>query len=122
MKGLIHRAHLLCDIKEDLLDELDLLRDVFVSNGYPRKLINRTIKDSWKRELEKEMKQLQTEQHGEQQEDNSEYYDTLYAPYIAGFSEKLAKDLRNLNIGVTFQKGSTHLQLILQIKTTKITR
>ena len=81
-------AHLLCDIKEDLLDELDLLRDVFVSNGYPRKLINRTIKDSWRKELEKEVKQLQTEQHGEQQDNNNEYYDPLHTPYNAGFSEK----------------------------------
>ena len=26
MKGLIHRAHVICDLKEDLLEELDLLR------------------------------------------------------------------------------------------------
>ena len=80
LKGLIHRAQLLCDIKEDLLDELDLLRDVFVSNGYPRKLINRTIKDSWRKELEKEMKKLQTEQHGKKQEDDNEYFEILHAP------------------------------------------
>ena len=75
--------------------------------GYPRKLVDRTIKDSWKKELEKEMKKLQIEQHGEQQENNSEYYDVIHFPYIAGFSEKLATNLRNLNIGVTFQKGTT---------------
>ena len=34
LKGLIQRAYLLCDLKEDLLDELNLLRDVFISNGY----------------------------------------------------------------------------------------
>ena len=56
LKGLIHRAHLLCDLKEDLLDELALLGDAFISNGYPRKLVDRTIKDLWKKELEKEMK------------------------------------------------------------------
>ena len=71
MKGLIYTAHLLCNLKEDLLDELDLLRDVFISNGYPRKLVDRTIQESWKKELEKEMKKLQIEQHGEKQEDNS---------------------------------------------------
>ena len=44
LKGLIHRAHLLCDLKEDLLNELNLLRDVFISNGYPRKLVEKMIK------------------------------------------------------------------------------
>ena len=38
LKGLIHRAHLPCDIKDDLLDELDLLRDVFVSNGVSKEV------------------------------------------------------------------------------------
>ena len=53
------------------------------------------------------MKKLQIEQqHGEQQVDNSEYDDVFHAPYIAGFSEKIAKDLRNLNICITFQKGT----------------
>ena len=28
LKVLIHRAHQLCDLKDDLLEELDLLRDV----------------------------------------------------------------------------------------------
>ena len=55
MKGLIHRAHLLCDLKEDLLDELNLLRDVFVSNGYPTKIVNQTTKNSWAIELKKEL-------------------------------------------------------------------
>ena len=55
LKGLIHRAHQLCDLKEDLLNELQLLRDVFVSNGYPRKLVERTINNSWKVELKKEI-------------------------------------------------------------------
>ena len=33
LKGLIHRAHVLCDMKEDLIEELDLLKNVFISNG-----------------------------------------------------------------------------------------
>jgi len=53
LKGLINRAHLLCDLKEDLLDELNLLRDVFVSNGYPCKLVNKTVNESWSVELKK---------------------------------------------------------------------
>ena len=50
LKGLIHRAHMFCDLKEDLLEELDLLKNVFISNGYPEKLVSKTITESWPRE------------------------------------------------------------------------
>ena len=50
LKGLIHRAHQLCDLKEDLLEELALLKDVFISNGYPEALVQKTIKNSWEKE------------------------------------------------------------------------
>jgi len=43
LKGLIHRAHMLCDLKEDLLEELDLLKNVFIR--YPEKLVSKTIDD-----------------------------------------------------------------------------
>ena len=46
LKGLIHRAHVLCDRREDLLEELALLRDVFIANGYPEKLVQKTLKES----------------------------------------------------------------------------
>ena len=36
LKGLIHRAHMYCDERKDLEDELNLLADVFVMNGYPK--------------------------------------------------------------------------------------
>ena len=32
LKGLVHRAHVLCDRKEVLLEEMGLLKNVFVSN------------------------------------------------------------------------------------------
>ena len=50
LKGLIHRALVLCDKKEDLLEELALLKDVFLSNGYPEKLVLKTLEDSWAKE------------------------------------------------------------------------
>ena len=110
LKGLIHRAHQLCDLKEDLLNELQLLRDVFVSNGYPRKLVERTINNSWKVELKKEIYASLHEEdilHQNEEEENPGYFETLQAPYIAGFSEWLAKDLNCINVGVTFKKGQT---------------
>ena len=47
LKGLIHRAHKLCDLREDLLEELTLLRNVFINNGYPEKLVRETLNKSW---------------------------------------------------------------------------
>ena len=107
LKGLIHRAHLLCDRKEDLLEEIQLLKDVFIANGYPKMLVEKTVNQSWKTELEKEMKRIAEELRRTEQpvthpdeEETSEYYDCLYAPYIQGLSEKVQKDLKSLNVGV----------------------
>ena len=110
LKGLIHRAHLLCDKQEDLLEEIQLLKDVFMANGYPKHLVERTVKASWKIELEKEMKRLaeevaeieKSEVHAD--EKNEEYYDVLYAPYIAGFSERLQKSLSPFKVGIAHKQ------------------
>ena len=43
LKGLVHRAHVLCSRKEDLLEKLALLKNVFGSNGYMEKLVLKTV-------------------------------------------------------------------------------
>ena len=50
LKGLIRRAHVLCDRKEDVLEELELLKNVFISNGYLEKLVLKTMQESWAKE------------------------------------------------------------------------
>ena len=89
LRGLTHRAHLRCNQQEEFMFELNLLCDLFISNGYPKKFVKTVVKKSWKIELEKEMKALLLEQNKKQQEETSDYYDVLHAPYIAGFSEQL---------------------------------
>ena len=42
-----------------------------------------------------------------------------HSPYIAGFSEKLAKDLKPIHIGLTFQKGRTIYNLVCKLKPLK---
>jgi len=119
LKGLVHRAHLFCDLKEDLLSELELLRDVFISNGYPRKLVEKTINNSWKVELKKQIYVSLIDDgilHQEEAEENPGYFDTFNVPYVAGFSEKLAKDLKNVNVGVTFCKGRTLYNSFCKLK------
>ena len=36
---------MICDLQEDVLHELDLLRDVFISNGYPEHLVPKTLRE-----------------------------------------------------------------------------
>ena len=62
-------------------------------------MVERTVRDSWKIELEKELKKLAEElrkaeldTHQEEEKTDEEYFDVLYAPYIAGFAERLQKD------------------------------
>ena len=43
LKGLMHWAHAIYDRKEDLLEELDLLKNVFISNKYAEQLVAKTF-------------------------------------------------------------------------------
>ena len=97
-----------------MLEEIQLLKYVFTANGYPKKLVEKTVNQSWKTKLEKEMKRTaervrRTEQPvtHEDEEEKSEYYDCLYASYIQGFSERLQKDLKSLKVGVAFKTSKT---------------
>ena len=115
IKGLVHRAHYFCDLKKDLLDELDLLKDVFIMNGYPLKLVMRTIEDSWKTETKKTvMREMQ--QSFDEEEQKEEYFEVLHAPYIHGFTQRLQKKLKPFNIGFVHKKGDTIFQNVCHLK------
>ena len=79
IKELVHRAHYFCDLKEDLLDELDLLKEVFIMNGYPLKLVTRTIEDmETKKTVMREM-----QQSFDEEEQKEEYFKVLlYHTYM----------------------------------------
>ena len=77
---------MLCDKKGDLLEELALLKDVFLSNGYPGKLVLKALKDSWAKEtLKAVLKGVKQEVKVEKTKDS--YFEVLHAPYKKGFSE-----------------------------------
>ena len=111
VKGQIHRAHYFCDLKEDLLEELGFLRDVFVMNGYPLRLVNEVIHNSWAKETKKSILRNQPTNKTEEKK-KSEYFDVLHAPYIQGFTENLQKKLRTFNVGIVNKKGNTIKQTI----------
>ena len=102
LKGLIHRAHVLTDNCKDLEEELQLLvlNDVFISNGYPVKLVKETIKKSWETETLKKIRITIINENGMLEEKESEFYDVLHVPYVQGFSERLQRKLKRLNVGV----------------------
>ena len=83
MKGHIHRAHVICDLKEDLLEELDLLSNVFIRNGYPEKLVAKTLQESWPRETLKAV--LKGVQQDVEVEKKGDYFEVLNVPYVRDF-------------------------------------
>ena len=104
LKGLIHRARVVCDKKEDLLEELELLKNVFISNGYPEKLVLKTFKESWAKETLKAVL-VGIEQDVVIEEQRKDYVEVLHAPYVKGFTEGLQRKLKKLNVGVIPKKG-----------------
>ena len=113
-KGLIHRAHMLCDRREDLLEELALLKDVFIANGYPEKLVQKTLKESWAKETLKAV--LKGVEQQVEIEGNKGYYEVLYAPYVRGFSEGLQRKLRKLQVGFVPKNGETIYSHLCKLK------
>ena len=118
LKGLIHRAHVLCDRKEDLLEELELLKNVFISNGYPEKLVLKTMKESWAKETLKAVL-VGIEQEVEVITREKAFFEVLHAPYVKGFTEGLQRSLRKLNIGVVPKKGETLYSHVCKLKQKK---
>ena len=82
LQGLSHRAHILCDLTEDLIEELDLLKNVFISNGYPEHLVIKPLQESWPRAT------LKAVRKGVQQEmeveNEKKYFDVVLVLYAKG--------------------------------------
>ena len=72
--------------------------------------------------MKKAIKELLLEQNENQQKEESEHHDVFDVPCITGFSELLVRDLKQLKIGVTFQKRKYLIQFCLQTQTSKTSR
>ena len=66
-----------------MLEELALLRDVFIANGYPETLVQKTLNESWAKETLKAV--LKGVEQQIEIEGNKGYYDVLHAPYTRFF-------------------------------------
>ena len=83
-----------------------VLRDGFISNGYPRKLVERTINDSWKSRLKNQIEESlcdENTQDDEKTEENPGYFDTLNVAYTGGFLKDYQEISDKINIGVILQ-------------------
>ena len=98
MKHLIHRAHVLCDKKEDLLEELELLKNAFISNGYLEKLVRKKLKELWAKETMKPVL-VGIKQDVVIEEQHKDYVEVLHAAYVKGFMEVLQRMLKMLTVG-----------------------
>jgi hypothetical protein len=96
-----------------LLKELSLLHDVFIANGYPLKLVRKTIDESWASEFRKTLEKI-TET--EQIKSPKEFFDVIHAPYVQGFSEKVQRALRKFNVGYVPKKGKTVFDQLCHMK------
>ena len=67
-----------------------------------------------KKQIYNEREEVELDHH--EKKEKYEYFNTLYAPYIAGFSEKLAKNLKHINVGITFLKGRTFFNSFCRLK------
>ena len=92
LKGLIHRAHLLCDRGNSAAQRC------LHSKWLPKEACWENCQSVLENRTRKEMKRIADEVSRNEQpvthpddEETSEYYDCLYAPYIQGFSERLQK-------------------------------
>ena len=87
---------------------------MFIANGYPEKIVRKTIDASWERETFKALLSEMDEDTTPQT--NKEFFDVIHAPYIQGFSENLQKKLRHWNIGFVPKKEATLFDQLCQLK------
>ena len=76
----------------------ECLKDVFIANGYPMQLVEKTIKQSWK---------IEHPVTHPPEEETSQYYDCLDASYTQGFLERLWKDFKYLRLKLLFKTTKT---------------
>ena len=97
------------------MEELELLKNVFISNGYPEKLVLKTVKESWAKETMKAVL-MGIEHDVVIEEKNKDYFEVLHAPYVKGFTEGLQRKLKKLNVGVVPRKGETLYSNLCKLK------
>ena len=103
MKTLIFRAHELCDLEQDKQEELQFLKNTFISNDFPPQVVDKVFHTC---------KSGQKKNHHE----DANPTQTICVPYVPGFLERFRKVMRKNDIRVVFKKGSTLGSLLVRTK------
>jgi len=109
MKTFIFRAYELCTLREDREAELDFLKDTFIANDCPVKVVDRVFG----KYIPHKYKPNQAESELKPQND---YENVLNLPFVRGFSEKIKRELRKEGITVVFGKGKTLESSLCKLK------
>ena len=97
-------------MKEDLLEELDVLKNVFVRNGYAEQLVTKNLQESWPRETVKAVLKGVCKLKMER------IILRFSMKYIKGFTEGLQRRLRNLTIGFVPKRRETICTNLCKLK------
>ena len=99
VKSMLHRAHELCDEGEPLSNEIELLGNAFIANGYHPKDIDH-ITSTYEH------------QKSDKNEEAEHRCDTICIPYVRGPSDLLRKQLAKEGVILIFKKGRTLRQFL----------
>lgn len=106
IKGLLYRAHKICNNPSetekqpsDLQEELEIIRNTFIANGYPPHKVDLVV-NTYKPKEEQHDCESKTP-------NEEEAYDTLCIPYLKGISEHLERALKKQKVRVVYKKGKT---------------
>ena len=105
IKGLLDRAHKLCNNQQELKEELELITNTFIANGYPPKKVDEIV--------------LAYKPQDGENSNEEEVNNTLCVPYLKGVSERLEKIFRKGKIIVVYKRGLTAGNLICNAKPKK---
>jgi len=109
MKTLIYRAYDLCTLREDREEELELLKDTFIVNDCPVKVVDsvfqKYIPHKYKPQPNKEKPKHQID-----------FDKVINLPFIRGFSEKVKREMHKEGITVVFGKGKTIEKTLCSLK------
>ena len=86
-------------------EEKNHLQEVFEANSYPPELVQRYLSKKSKKS---------TKQDDEEEEKNP---DTLFLPYVQGLSEKIEKQIKDINIRAVFIANRTLRSYLMKVKT-----
>ncbi|CAN0014396.1 unnamed protein product, partial [Heterosigma akashiwo] len=117
LKGLVNRAVRLADSEEDLAEEIKLLSDAFIVEGFAVEEVDTTVENYLAKIRSKESKRGDQTQvaDGECQQEEEKRH-VITSLYVPGVSDKLRRQLKGYNVDLVFKRGQTLGSLISNVK------